>query len=55
VTAVGEGKISKTLKKFLTDEVSGNKKLKKEQLVVSELQLDPVASVSCSSVSRVLH
>jgi hypothetical protein len=33
------GKISKTLKKFLTDEVSGNKKLKKEQLVVSEPKL----------------
>ncbi|KWU42375.1 nucleolar protein 58 [Rhodotorula sp. JG-1b] len=39
MTAVGEGKISKTLKKFLTDEVSGNKKLKKEQLVVSEPKL----------------
>ncbi|GAA5990212.1 hypothetical protein JCM10908_005876 [Rhodotorula pacifica] len=39
MTAVGEGKISKTLKKFLTDEISGNKKLKKEQLVVSEPKL----------------
>lgn len=39
MTAIGEGKISKSLKKFLTDEVSGNKKLKKEQLVVSEPKL----------------
>ena len=39
MTAVGEGKISKTLKKFLTAEVSGNTKLKKEQLVVSEPKL----------------
>ncbi|GAA5874727.1 hypothetical protein JCM3774_004793 [Rhodotorula dairenensis] len=39
MTAVGEGKISKTLKKFLTDEIAGNKKLKKEQLVVSEPKL----------------
>ncbi|POY73404.1 hypothetical protein BMF94_3742 [Rhodotorula taiwanensis] len=39
MTAIGEGKISKSLKKFLTDEVAGNKKLKKEQLVVSEPKL----------------
>ena len=39
MTALGEGKISKNLKKFLTEEVSGNKKLKSEKLVVSEPKL----------------
>ncbi|BGP33522.1 Nucleolar protein 58 [Rhodotorula toruloides] len=39
MTAIGEGKLSKSLKKFLTDEISGNKKLKNEKLAVSEPKL----------------
>ncbi|GAA5841860.1 hypothetical protein JCM9279_003134 [Rhodotorula babjevae] len=39
MTAIGEGKLSKSLKKFLTDEVVGNKKLKSEKLAVSEPKL----------------
>ena len=39
MTAIVEGKLSKTLKKFLTDEVSGNKKLKNEVLAVSDTKL----------------
>ncbi|GJN90392.1 hypothetical protein Rhopal_003403-T1 [Rhodotorula paludigena] len=39
MTAIGEGKISKSLKKFLTDEIAGNKKLKNEKLAVSEPKL----------------
>lgn len=41
MTAIGEGKLSKSLKKFLTDEVVGNKKLKSEKLAVSEPKLGP--------------
>ncbi|BGP41578.1 Nucleolar protein 58 [Rhodotorula kratochvilovae] len=39
MTAIGEGKLSKNLKKFLTDEVVGNKKFKSEKLAVSEPKL----------------
>lgn len=39
LTAIGDGKLSKSLKKFLTDEITGNKKLKNEKLVVSEPKL----------------
>ncbi|GAA6058976.1 hypothetical protein JCM10212_001686 [Sporobolomyces blumeae] len=39
MTAIGEGKVSKSLKKFLTDEITGNKKLKNEKLAVSEPKL----------------
>ncbi|GAA5992510.1 hypothetical protein JCM11641_001917 [Rhodosporidiobolus odoratus] len=39
MTAIGEGKISKSLKKFLTEEVTDNKKLKNEKLAVSEPKL----------------
>jgi nucleolar protein 58 len=40
ITALSEGKISKTLKKFLVDEVQGGKKkAKDEQLVVSDPKL----------------
>ncbi|GAA5933365.1 RNA-processing protein NOP58 [Sporobolomyces koalae] len=39
MTAIGEGKVSKGLKKFLTDEITGNKKLKNEKLAVSEPKL----------------
>lgn len=48
MTAIGEGKISKSLKKFLTDEIAGNKKLKNEKLAVSEPKLgasQPAASL----------
>ena len=48
MTAIGEGKLSKSLKKFLTDEVVGNKKLKSEKLAVSEPKLG--ASPSSSSL-----
>ncbi|KAM0786383.1 Nucleolar protein 58 [Microbotryomycetes sp. NB124-2] len=58
MTALGEGKISKSLKKFLTDEVAGNKKLKNEKLVVAEPKLGgaiskklELAVVSDSSVN----
>ncbi|BGP17822.1 hypothetical protein JCM10213_008378 [Rhodosporidiobolus nylandii] len=39
MTAIGEGKVSKSLKKFLTEEISENKKLKNEKLAVSEPKL----------------
>lgn len=39
MTSIGEGKVSKSLKKFLTDEITGNKKLKNEKLAVSEPKL----------------
>ncbi|GAA5874003.1 hypothetical protein JCM16303_002658 [Sporobolomyces ruberrimus] len=39
MTAIGEGKVSKSLKKFLTDEITGNKKFKNEKLAVSEPKL----------------
>lgn len=39
MTAIGEGKVSKSLKKFLTEEVTGNKKFKNEKLAVSEPKL----------------
>ncbi|GAA5894208.1 hypothetical protein JCM6882_007602 [Rhodosporidiobolus microsporus] len=39
MTAIGEGKVSKSLKKFLTDEITENKKLKNEKLAVSEPKL----------------
>jgi len=43
ITAIGEGKISKSLKKFLTEELAGgskkSKKDKEEQLVVSDPKL----------------
>lgn len=40
ITALSEGKISKTLKKFLVDEVQGGKKGgKDEQLIVSDPKL----------------
>ncbi|GAA5970435.1 hypothetical protein JCM21900_003745 [Sporobolomyces salmonicolor] len=39
MTAIGEGKVSKSLKKFLTEEVTDNKKLKNEKLAVSEPKL----------------
>ena len=39
MTAIGEGKLSKSLKKFLTDEITGNKKLKSEKLAVFEPKL----------------
>ncbi|GAA5832990.1 hypothetical protein JCM11251_006473 [Rhodosporidiobolus azoricus] len=39
MTAIGEGKVSKSLKKFLTDEITDNKKLKNEKLAVSEPKL----------------
>lgn len=39
VTAIGEGKLSKSLKKFLTEEVTGNPKFKNETLAVSETKL----------------
>ncbi|GAA6035707.1 hypothetical protein JCM8097_004981, partial [Rhodosporidiobolus ruineniae] len=39
MTAIGEGKISKGLKKFLTEEITENKKLKNEKLAVSEPKL----------------
>ncbi|KAI5475582.1 hypothetical protein MNV49_001138 [Pseudohyphozyma bogoriensis] len=58
MTAIGEGKVSKSLKKFLTEEVSGNKKLKNEKLAVSEPKLGgaiakklSLAVVSDSSVN----
>lgn len=37
MTSIGEGKISKSLKKFLTDEVAGS--LKNETLAVSDSKL----------------
>ncbi|KDE05609.1 nucleolar protein 58 [Microbotryum lychnidis-dioicae p1A1 Lamole] len=39
MTSIGEGKVSKALKKFLTDEITGNKKLKSEKLAVAEPKL----------------
>lgn len=39
MTSIGEGKVSKSLKKFLTEEITGNKKLKDQKLVVSEPKL----------------
>ncbi|CEQ41551.1 SPOSA6832_03299 [Sporobolomyces salmonicolor] len=39
MTAIGEGKVSKSLKKFLTEEITDNKKLKNEKLAVSEPKL----------------
>lgn len=39
ITAIGDGKISKSLKKFLTDEITGKDKLKNEKLAVSEPKL----------------
>lgn len=39
MTAIGEGKVSKSLKKFLTDEITGNKKLKDQKLAVFEPKL----------------
>lgn len=39
MTAIGEGKVSKTLKKFLTEQVSENKKLKSEVIAVSDPKL----------------
>lgn len=39
MTSIGEGKLSKNLKKFLTDEVTGKSKFKNETLAVSETKL----------------
>lgn len=41
ITAISDGKISKSLKKFLVDEITGGKKKKQkeEQLVVSDPKL----------------
>ncbi|GAA5882756.1 hypothetical protein JCM1840_002594 [Sporobolomyces johnsonii] len=39
MSAIGEGKVSKSLKKFLTEEITDNKKLKNEKLAVSEPKL----------------
>lgn len=55
MTSIGEGKVSKGLKKFLTDEITGNKKLKNEKLAVSEPKLgsfasDPVLRSRCRTV-----
>lgn len=58
MTSIGEGKVSKSLKKFLTEEVTSNKKYKNEKLVVSEPKLGgaiakklELAVVSDSSVN----
>ena len=54
ITAIGEGKISKSLKKFLTEEVAGgskkSKKDKEEQLVVSDPKL---VSAECGRPSSI--
>jgi len=39
MTAIGEGKVSKSLKKFLSEEITGNKKLKDQKLAVFEPKL----------------
>lgn len=53
MTAIGEGKVSKSLKKFLTEEVTGNKKFKNEKLAVSEPKLGMSSSFATSNqVSR---
>jgi len=53
MTAIGEGKVSKSLKKFLTEEVTGNKKFKNEKLAVSEPKLGMSLSFATSNqVSR---
>ena len=58
MTSIGEGKVSKSLKKFLTEEMSSSKKYKNEKLVVSEPKLGgaiakklELAVVSDSSVN----
>jgi len=51
MTAIGEGKVSKSLKKFLTDEITGNKKLKNEKLAVSEPKLGKCKIANCSPTS----
>ena len=55
MTAIGEGKLSKSLKKFLTDEVVGNKKLKSEKLAVSEPKLGASPRPSSSRRSGARH
>ncbi|KAK4705073.1 nucleolar protein 58, partial [Phenoliferia sp. Uapishka_3] len=58
MTSIGEGKLSKNLKKFLTEEVTGKSKFKNETLAVSETKLAgaiakklSIAVVSDSSVN----
>ena len=46
MTAIGEGKVSKTLKKFLTEQVSENKKLKSEVIAVSDPKLGKISIYS---------
>jgi RNA processing factor Prp31 len=47
MTAIGEGKVSKNLKHFLTEEITNNKKLKNEKLAVSEPKLGALPSIFC--------